>query len=235
MAILFHVPLALAGAVGLTAEILAYVQDRYGAAAERRVEDWDRLMSGYARAPEPEKLDRVNRFFNRMRFLSDAEHWGRRDYWATPIEMLGTRGGDCEDFSIAKYFTLREMGVPDARLRVTYVRALGLKQAHMVLAYYPTPDADPLILDNLIDEIRRGSRRRDLVPVYSFNGEGLWQARERGQGRRVGGSQGISLWRDLTARMARERSGASGGARAASAPRPRAEPTPTGQPGEAGR
>ncbi|WP_197479414.1 transglutaminase-like cysteine peptidase, partial [Oleiphilus sp. HI0132] len=81
--------------------------------------------------------------------------------WATPLEFLATNAGDCEDFSIAKYFTLREMGIPDDMIKITYVKALELNQAHMVLAYYPTPDAEPLILDNLINEIKPAGQRTD--------------------------------------------------------------------------
>jgi len=141
-----------------------------------------------------------------MRFVSDQKHWNRKDYWATPVEFLSTYGGDCEDFSIAKYFTLIELGVPDERLRITYVKAVLLNQAHMVLAYYEEAESEPLILDNLDREIRSASWRDDLTPVYSFNGEGLWFAKERGQGRRVeGGSKRINLWRDMNVRMDSER------------------------------
>ena len=197
-------PVVLAQVAGFTEQLLEDVASRYGEPARRRVLDWEAVILAGAGRPEREKLERVNRFFNRLEFVSDQEHWGLNDYWATPIEFLGTRAGDCEDFSIAKYFTLREMGVPDERLRIIYVRALRLKQAHMVLAYYATPGADPLILDNLIGDIQPGSRRDDLAPVYSFNGSGLWKSRELGQGRRVGNAERVSLWRDVNARMVRE-------------------------------
>ncbi len=81
------------------------------------------------------------------------------------MELLTTNGGDCEDFSIAKYLTLRAMGVPDDQLRIIYVKALELNQAHMVLAWYKTPGSDPLILDNLINDIKPASQRNDLEPV----------------------------------------------------------------------
>ncbi len=214
----FAVHDAVAEVPGFTEELLDYVQDRYGRAARERVADWEQLILEHRDRPVHEQLTIVNDFFNRMRFVSDQSHWGKRDYWATPIEFLGTRGGDCEDFSIAKYFTLKELGVPIERLRITYVRALGLDEAHMVVAYYETPDAEPLILDNLVEEVTPGSRRNDLVPVYSFNGDGLWKARERDAGRRVGGAGGLRLWRDLTVKMERERSPGSRAAGEAPAP-----------------
>src|SRR3546814_5193816 len=91
--------------------------------------------------------------------------------------------------SSAKCVTLLELGVPESRLQITYGKALRLNQAHMVLAYYANPAADPLVLDNLVPDILPGSSRDDLVPVYSFNGQGLWISRARGRGKRVGGSE----------------------------------------------
>ncbi|HCR47360.1 MAG TPA: sulfate adenylyltransferase, partial [Marinobacter hydrocarbonoclasticus] len=131
----------------------------------------------------------------------DIRHWGQEDYWATPVELLTTNGGDCEDFSIAKYLTLRAMGVPDDQLRIIYVKALELNQAHMVLAWYETPGSDPLILDNLINDIKPASQRNDLEPVYSFNGEGLWLNRTSGDNARIGDARKLEHWRDLNDRL----------------------------------
>jgi predicted transglutaminase-like cysteine proteinase len=144
----------------------------------------------------------VNSFFNQLRFVSDIEHWGKEDYWATPMELLTTNAGDCEDFSIAKYQTLRSMGVPDEQLRIVYVKALELNQAHMVLAWYPRRDADPLILDNLINDIKLASQRSDLEFVYSFNGSGLWFSKA-GQEKRIGEAEKLSRWHELNQRMQR--------------------------------
>ena len=83
-----------------------------------------------------EKLEKVNRFFNQVNFVSDAIHWQKKDYWATPIEFLASDGGDCEDFALAKYFTLKMLGVPEKKLNLTYVKAWKLNQSHMVLTYY---------------------------------------------------------------------------------------------------
>jgi len=192
---------AFAGGLGIDARVLKKVEEVYGGEARTRVENWDGLVRNNAGLPVEEKLETVNRFFNEMKFTTDQEHWGRKDYWATPIEFLGTNGGDCEDFSVAKYFTLRELGVPMDKLRLTYVKALKLNQSHMVLTYYETPGSEPVVLDNLVPDIRPASRRKDLVPVYSFNGDGLWLAKERGKGQKVGGSDRISHWKELKRRM----------------------------------
>ncbi len=122
------------------------------------------------------------------------------------MEFLASGAGDCEDFSIAKYFTLRELGVPDEKLRITYVKAVELDQAHMVLSYFANPGEEPLILDNLISEIRPASSRKDLVSVYNFNGDGLWLSRQRGEGVRVGESNKIKTWTELRRRLQKSNS-----------------------------
>jgi len=144
----------------------------------------------------------VNDFFNaNVQFISDLALWGKEDYWATPIEMLSVGAGDCEDYSIAKYFTLKQLGVDEAKLRLTYVKAVEIGQAHMVLTYFENKRSVPLVLDNLITDIKPATQRKDLVPVYSFNGTGLWLAKARGEGQRVGDSSRLSLWEDLEKRM----------------------------------
>lgn len=191
----------IAETVLLDEAMLSYIEKKHGSVARQRLEKWDSLMRTDPSIQEKEKLQRVNDFFNQLRFVSDKIHWKKNDYWATPIEFLSTNGGDCEDFALAKYFTLRELGVSDKKLRLTYVKAIRLNQAHMVLSYFETPSSEPLLLDNLDKEIRRASKRRDLVPVYSFNGKGLWLAKEREQGRLVGKSSRISRWTDIIKRM----------------------------------
>jgi predicted transglutaminase-like cysteine proteinase len=194
----------LAGEFVLSEQVLTKIEQQYGDYARRRVAFWQKLMTTNGQADDLEKLRLVNDFFNQLKFVNDIDHWGKEDYWATPLQMLATNGGDCEDFSIAKYFTLREMGIPAERLRLTYVKALKLDQAHMVLTYYPTADADPLVLDNLEASMRTASERDDLQPVYSFNGEGLWLAKSHGASMRVGRSERLSRWTEVIARIDRE-------------------------------
>jgi len=171
-------------------------------AGRGRLNDWQRLLQEQAEAKELAQLRAVNRFFNlRLRFRADSQTWKVRDYWATPVEALFRGAGDCEDYAIAKYFSLRQLGVSSAKLRITYVKALRLNQAHMVLTYYAHPQAMPLVLDNLIDAIEPASQRRDLLPVYSFNAEGLWLP---GTGKQLGDSKKLSRWQDLLKKMRAE-------------------------------
>lgn len=150
-----------------------------------------------------EKLEKVNRYFNgAIRFINDQPLWGVEDYWATPYESLTRQAGDCEDFSLAKYFSLVKAGMNPEKLRITYVKAIKLRQAHMVLAYYSEPSAEPLVLDNLIPEIKRASLRKDLVPVYSFNASGFWLNKMSGKNIRLGGASRVTMWSEFLERMA---------------------------------
>ena len=183
--------------------IQALAQQRYGARAAETVVAWRRLMDESRALPDTDKLNRLNAFFNRrILFQTDWEVWGQEDYWATPLEFMGKGAGDCEDFVIAKYMTLKMLGIGNDRLRLIYVLAKcgsTASVAHMVLGFYAQPTGEPLILDNLITSVRAASQRSDLVPVFSFNSDGLW----------VGGSATsaadpttrLSRWRDVLERM----------------------------------
>jgi len=145
---------------------------------DARLVSWHSLVENSADDDERAQLERVNQFINRaVSFVSDQQAWGEEDYWATPAQTLSRGQGDCEDFAIAKYFSLVRMGVPSERLRLTFVKALTQNQAHMVLAYYPSSSEQPLILDNLNPRILPASERSDLLPVYSFNSHGVFLAK----------------------------------------------------------
>ncbi|NTV09951.1 MAG: transglutaminase [Zoogloea sp.] len=181
---------------------------RFGPGAVVSLDEWRGLIASARNTSQADQLRRVNEFFNRrIRFDSDQSVWGVVDYWATPLEFLGRGAGDCEDYAISKYFTLRELGVPESRLRITYVRAQiggpssGVSEAHMVLSYYPTPDAVPFILDNLISDIRSASARPDLTPVFSFNMQGIFAA---GAAQASTPVERVSRWRELMLRMKAE-------------------------------
>jgi len=191
------------GIVDFSPELLERVEAKWGASAAKRLQAMRNIVLENQAMSELEKLELVNNFFNLVPYYSDLEHWGVKDYWATPFEKLTTFGGDCEDYSIAKYFTLRELGVDDGKMRITYVKALNWDEAHMVLTYAPDPGTIPLVLDNLIAEIKPATERKDLIPVYSFNVQGLWLAKERGSGQFVGGSDRIGQWSALLERLAK--------------------------------
>lgn len=196
----------------LTPGLIEQFAGRFGADARTRLAAWQKFILS-RRLPEGRRenlsgkterdtLEAVNAFFNRLPFIDDLKHWGVVDYWASPAEMVASNGGDCEDFSIAKYFALKEIGIPISRLRITYVKATRINQAHMVVVYYPGPDAEPLILDNLEDQIRPASQRPDLIPVYNFNDDEVRLAKT---GERAGSPTQIRIWRGLLDKLERER------------------------------
>lgn len=189
----------------VTIEKIRELEEKNQGNVKRRFHAWKNLIETNSNKPELGQLSATNNFFNQFTFSSDIQYQGEEDYWKAPDEFIVDGGGDCEDFSIAKYFTLLTMGIPIEKLRITYVKSLKLNQAHMVLAYYPQPEADPLILDNLNNQILPASKRTDLTPVYSFNGDGLWLAKTRSGDRRLGESNGLGKWRQVIERMKKGR------------------------------
>jgi len=179
---------------------------KYGDEAFKLATELNQLVGQLKSAPESEKLKQMNDFFNRhIEFGDDIFVWGVSDYWASPLESIGKGAGDCEDFSIAKYVFLKILGVPNEKLRLTYVKAQFMRdgaltiQAHMVLSYYATPQSEPLILDNLNTNILPASSRTDLSPVFTFNDKGLWvgnSTKPKGDA-----STHLSKWRDLLVRI----------------------------------
>jgi predicted transglutaminase-like cysteine proteinase len=191
------VPAALAW----ESERLLQLAARHGGQSAMLAQALTEVIHQMSRQDDETRLQSVNQFFNRrLLFREDIESWGQIDYWASPLEFLEKGQGDCEDYAIGKYFSLIASGVAPTRLRLVYVKAIfggqaSVQQAHMVLAYYPSSGADPLILDNLIGDIRPAAKRPDLIPVFSFNSEGLWQGT---QGPGAGDAVArLSRWREV--------------------------------------
>lgn len=196
--------MALAVACGDVAAADNRVVDQLSTSSISR--DWDSMKSTVGSQGTVEKVKRVNEFFNRkIEFTDDQTAWGKSDYWASPAEMMAKGKGDCEDFAIAKYFSLVDLGIPENQLRLIYVQnrvggpSSEVKQAHMVLGFYPTPESDPLILDNLITDIREAKRRPDLEVVFSFNRKGIYPGAS-GSEQSYGGPERITAWQSLLRR-----------------------------------
>ncbi|MFK5986931.1 MAG: transglutaminase-like cysteine peptidase [Pseudomonadota bacterium] len=188
-----------------TPKKLATIEKKYGKKVSKRFTNWKSFVAKNQKKSELEKLKLTNDFFNKqLRWVSDAILWKKKDYWATPIETLLKSAGDCEDFTIIKYFTLTALGVPIKRLKLNYVKAIKYNQAHMVLTYNKSKRSVPLVLDNINKKILPATKRKDLKPVYSFNGEGMWIQKKKGSGKKIGSSSRIRLWTDLNKRMRKE-------------------------------
>jgi predicted transglutaminase-like cysteine proteinase len=182
-------------------KIISALYNHYGERAAKRGQAWFDMMQLSNNITAPEKIKNVNDFFNQLNFIDDIKLWGVKNYWATPIEFIGVNGGDCEDFAIAKYFTLLELGIADQKMRIMMVKALTLNQYHMVVSYYETPSSVPLILDNIDYRVKPASQRNDLVPIYSFNGKQLWLNKEKGRGELAGSSARLKQWTNLNHRL----------------------------------
>lgn len=180
---------------------------RFGPARVNLLKDWQQVVASARSLGEEGKLKRINDFFNQhIVFDDDINIWQQTDYWATPLETIGKGRGDCEDFAIAKYYSLRLAGIPVGKMRLIYVKARlqvatgPIQQAHMVLAYYATPGAEPQVLDNLDTTIRPASKRPDLQPVFSFNSQGIFAGVSGKETASAGGTGRLSRWEDLMRR-----------------------------------
>ena len=132
---------------------------------------WLALLRGLDGAPRMEQMRKVDAFVNQWTYHSDSDYYGRSDYWATPLEFL-RRSGDCEDYVIAKYVSLRRLGVPPEQLRMVVVQDVRRGLPHAVLAVYL--DGDVWILDNLSKSALRQEQIGDYVPYYSVNEAARW-------------------------------------------------------------
>ena len=189
----------------ITEKQLNEINSKYGPKAKKRVEIWDKTIQNAKNKDILNKLKDVNDFWNKIKYRRDHLHWGQKDYWAAPFEFLGTGAGDCEDYAIAKYFSLRKLGVPENKLRITYVKLkrkrTKFEEAHMVLTYYHKPGATPIVLDNINKKLKLASKRTDLRPVYSFNASGLWQAKNKGKSSKRVGKNNLKNWKQLMSRI----------------------------------
>ncbi|NQZ13796.1 MAG: transglutaminase-like cysteine peptidase [Alphaproteobacteria bacterium] len=121
--------------------------------------------------PLSKMVSRVNSIMNEKRYITDKVNYGKNDYWATPIEFL-TKGGDCEDFAIAKYTALRMLGVPENRMRIAIVQDQQKNIPHAVLIVYT--DQGAMILDNQIKNAVNASSIRHYKPIFSINQNAWW-------------------------------------------------------------
>ncbi|MEZ8914125.1 transglutaminase-like cysteine peptidase [Vibrio lentus] len=178
------------------------IKQHFGEKAHRRALDWITLVKESKDLPSGQQIVRVNDFFNQLRFIPDEKLWGQRDYWASIAEFIGAGGGDCEDFTLAKFYTLVYLGVAPKDMKLVYVNAVNYQEAHMVLAYFGSntqggttrKTQEPLILDNLDKTIKKASQRPDLEPIYSFDTEEIWLTKQIGQGNRIGNATTIKPW-----------------------------------------
>jgi len=185
-------------------ELLKKISKKYKKLATKRFIYLQKIFDETQSGDDLQKLDAVNRFYNGVRYMSDKKVYGQKDYWATPWQFLGKDKGDCEDYVISKYFALVYLGVDSKKLFFTYVKSSKFKAAHMVLTYFKTSRSEPLILDNNNQKIFPASKRKDLTPIYNFNGESLYRASKSSTGKKVKSKKTHKKWDKLKLNMKRK-------------------------------
>lgn len=203
--LLFLSSMSLASQPYVDKELLVKIDAKYKVFAKKRFLYLQKILDSLKDADELTKLKEINTFFNDVRYSTDLKIYGKSDYWATPWEFLGKDMGDCEDYVISKYFALRYLGIDSKKLFFTYVRSSKFKEAHMVLTYFKTPRSEPLILDNNNRKIFPASKRKDLTPIYNFNGESLYRAGKTGTGEKIKNKKSHKKWDELKLNMKRKK------------------------------
>jgi len=194
-----------ASSANITKQQLIKIKNKYGKKAQKRVLIWDRVIKKADKEKKiVRKLKAVNDFFNKVKYMSDLKVWKKVDYWASPFEFMGVGAGDCEDYAIGKYFALRALGIPDKKLKITYVKLRhknGRSEAHMVLNYYHKASSTPIVLDNVNKTLKLATKRHDLKPIYSFNASGLWEAKNKTKSLKSKGKNKLKKWQSMMSRI----------------------------------
>jgi predicted transglutaminase-like cysteine proteinase len=135
------------------------------------VKGWKEFIADLQGKDLTTQLKEVNRAFNTRRYTLDINNWGEEDYWETPYQFL-KKNGDCEDYAISKYFTLKALGVPIEDMRVVALQDLNLDLGHAVLVVYV--GEKPMLLDNQIASVVPANSIKHYNPVFSINETGWW-------------------------------------------------------------
>jgi len=118
-----------------------------------------------------EQIASVNNYINSVRYVEDSVNYKQSDYWATPIEFL-TRGGDCEDYAIAKYASLRALGFSADQMRIAIVQDQVKNVPHAILVVYT--DGVAHVLDNQDKRVRDADEINRYRPIFSLNSNNWW-------------------------------------------------------------
>lgn len=156
-----------------------FSRDVSNGGAEPTIQKWKQDISALRGQSLKDMADGVNNLMNKVRYIGDNKNWGKSDYWETPVEFL-TYGGDCEDFAIAKYVSLRALGVPDSVLRIAIVKDMQKGIPHAVLIVYT--EGGPMVLDNQIKRMTAASDIGHYKPIFSINRTAWWLHTDRPAG-----------------------------------------------------
>lgn len=141
------------------------------AAALPQVVAWQKKIKSLRGKTHREQIEAVNAYLNAFKYIEDKDNYGKDDYWATPVEFL-QRGGDCEDFAIAKYISLRQLGFSADELRVAIVEDKIKNIPHAILIVYA--DEGNFVLDNQNKQVRAMEAVNRYLPIFSINTTSWW-------------------------------------------------------------
>lgn len=158
-------------------KVLATYKDRPGDCVSGKYnrcahQKWRALIEEWRSLPKEKQLEKVNRHMNLFRYILDPVNWGVRDYWEIPKEFFA-RFGDCEDYAIVKYFTLRALGWSAKDMKIVVLQDVNLGIAHAILVV--KYKGKNLVLDNQIGQVVDATRIRHYRPIYSVNEIGWWR------------------------------------------------------------
>ncbi len=136
-----------------------------------RLDEWARFLDTLRQANPERQISSINEFINANTFISDRDNWDMKDYWSAPGEFFAN-GGDCEDYVISKYLSLRRLGFRADDLRLVVLIDQTRRLAHAVLVV--KLDGRTLVLDNLDDRVLSWSELPHYRPLYSLNEQAVW-------------------------------------------------------------
>lgn len=135
------------------------------------IQDWAAFLRTVSHLPPERKMREVNAFLNRTRYITDMVNWNIDDYWASPHQFL-SRDGDCEDYAIAKFLSLRALGFSNGQMRIVVLNDLNLRVAHAILVV--ELGGRRYVLDNQIRDAVPADIIRHYQPIFSLNETHWW-------------------------------------------------------------
>lgn len=133
---------------------------------------WRELVKGLKNSDDMTKMNFVNAFFNRWQYRTDIETYNVSEHWAGPIAFM-QNSGDCEDYAIAKYVTLKFLGFKDNAMRIMAVidnNRGGI--GHSVLSV--ESDEGKMVLDNTASRVYSDGQQTGYAPRFAVNQSGIY-------------------------------------------------------------
>ena len=154
-----------------TSVMARFEQQMKTAGGDMQMQAWKTHLQSLSGATAREKVAAVNSYINQISYIEDIKNYGKSDHWATPVEFF-RKGGDCEDFAIAKYASLRALGFSTDQLRIAIVQDKIKNIAHALLIVYT--EEGTFVLDNQDKRLRHAAEVTRYQPVFSINATNWW-------------------------------------------------------------